>query len=133
MVAIISLIISIFLTHFYGLIGCAIGTSVALIIGQGIIMNVYYHKIIKLNIILFWKEIGRQALPMIFVMIIGIAVNYYLDTKQPIIFISSIIVYCLIFTLTIWRFSMNSYEKNIIKSIIVKIYMNKNFSLINNY
>lgn len=121
LIASTSLGASIILAKLYGGVGSAIGTSAALVIGQGVVMNIYYHKRINLNIIQFWKEIGGQALPMIIVMVIGIAANYYLNTRSITILTLSAIAYCSIFISTIWKFSMNKYEKDIILSITSKI------------
>ena len=43
--------------------GSAIGTALSLLVGQGIILNIYYHKKIHLNILRFWKNIIRMAIP----------------------------------------------------------------------
>lgn len=45
--------ISIPLSNYYGGIGAAIGTAISLIIGNIIIMNIYYHYKVHLNIIKF--------------------------------------------------------------------------------
>ena len=69
-IAIASLGLSIPLAKFYGGIGCASGTAGALILGQVIIMNIYYHKNQKLDMIRFWKEIlSMSTIPFSFIML----------------------------------------------------------------
>ena len=41
-----------------GIVGAALMTGIALVIGQGFIMNWYYMKKIELNIPYFWKKVG---------------------------------------------------------------------------
>ena len=59
-IAILNIAMSIPLTKMYGGIGTAIGTAVSLILGQGIILNIYYHKKVGINMIEFWKNILRM-------------------------------------------------------------------------
>ena len=42
-----------------GIIGAALMTGIALTIGQGFIMNWYYWKKIGLDMIKFWKNVGK--------------------------------------------------------------------------
>ena len=46
---------SIPLSKYYGGIGAAIGTAFSLILGQGVILNIYYQKKVGINILEFWK------------------------------------------------------------------------------
>ena len=63
--AVINLVLSILLCQKYGAIGCAIGTAVSLIIANGLIMNIFYHKKCNIDIVTFWREIGSVAKGMI--------------------------------------------------------------------
>ncbi|WP_285394575.1 oligosaccharide flippase family protein [Lysinibacillus sp. fls2-241-R2A-57] len=62
-VAVGNIFISIPAIYYYGKIGTAIVTACSLFIGNVVIMNIYYHKKIKLDIYSFWKAIGRLAIP----------------------------------------------------------------------
>ena len=46
-------------TFIAGIWGCAFATTVTLLVGQGLIMNLYYMKFQRIDIILFWKEIMK--------------------------------------------------------------------------
>lgn len=59
LIAIGNILVSIPLCIRFGELGCAAGTCACLIIGNILIMNVYYHKKVGLNILYFWKEILR--------------------------------------------------------------------------
>ncbi|TKJ32449.1 MAG: hypothetical protein CEE38_23220 [Planctomycetes bacterium B3_Pla] len=66
-IAICSTILSIFLIKQYGAIGAAAGTAGAIIAGNIVIMNCYYHYKIGLNIPRFLRELCRGILPVILV------------------------------------------------------------------
>ena len=42
--------------------GIAIAISGALLVGQGVMMNIYYHRCQKLDMRAFWREIGRMSI-----------------------------------------------------------------------
>ena len=121
-ISIFSLIISIPLAKVFGGIGCALGTSFALIIGQIIIMNIYYQKKIKLNIILFWKEITKMSIPVICMLLIGSIINVYFDENSVFILICKLVIYTAIYLPFIWKFGMNQTEKELLILPIRRIF-----------
>jgi O-antigen/teichoic acid export membrane protein len=120
-IAIINITISIPLAKMYGGIGCAMGTGFSLIVGNGLIMNWYYHKKIGLNIKNFWKEIIKFFPALIFPGIVGFGIMFYLDINQLLPLIGAIIVYGLCYILSMWLLGLNTYEKSIAISFIDKI------------
>ena len=118
--SIFNVILSIFLAKKYGPVGSAIGTAISLIIVNVIIMNIYYFKIIKIDIIKFWKEIILMTIPNIIPITIIIIMMKFLKLQgiKYIIFYGS--VYCLIYAITCYFITMNSYEKGILKKFIKK-------------
>lgn len=120
-ISLISFVASLPLTKYYGVIGCATTTAVALFIGHVLIMNVYYHKKIGLNIIAFWKEIIKMAItPIIFASISFFLINK-LNIDLWIEWILAVGVFSLLYIIFFWLFSMNQYEKELVKSLIQKI------------
>lgn len=124
-IAVLNIIMTIPLAKLYGGIGCAVATSVALFIGNVIIINIYYHKKIGIDIISFIKEILSMILPVLIVLGIGIIINYYLQTTNLIILASKIFVYILIFSIFMWFMGFNNYEKNIFIGMVNKIKGNR--------
>lgn len=77
-ISVASLAISIPLSIKYGGIGCAAGTTIALVVGQILIMNIYYYKKVYLDIPKFWREIFKMSIvPFILCVIGGIILHYY--------------------------------------------------------
>lgn len=113
-IAILNIAVSIPLTKLYGGIGAAIGTSLALILGQGIILNIYYHKKVGINMIEFWKNIFKMSIPVAISVICGIIMNKILISSSILVLLIKIILYTVIYTFFMWKIGINKYEKKII-------------------
>lgn len=61
-IALISLLAQFVLARRFGGMGIAIAISGALLVGQGVMMNIYYHRCQKLDMRAFWREIGRMSI-----------------------------------------------------------------------
>lgn len=120
-IAILNVGLSIPLTIMYGGIGAAIGTAISLILGQGIILNIYYHKKVGINIIEFWKNILKMAMPIVFVVIFGILLNRIIVSEKILILGMKIIAYTLMYSLVVWKFSMNDYERELVSKPLNKV------------
>ena len=125
LIAILNVSISIPLAKIYCGIGTAIGTAISLIIGQIIIMNIYYYKKIHIDIPRFWKEIRKMTIPVVIAFIIGIGLNRILMANNYFILLIKIIIYTCVYTFLVWKLGMNDYEKGVFlqpaKKIINKI------------
>ena len=120
-IAILNIAMSIPLTKMYGGIGTAIGTAVSLILGQVIILNIYYHKKVGINMIEFWKNILRMSIPIVFVVLFGIGLNMFIVSDSILILAVKIVLYTAVYGLLMWFFGMNNYEKDLIRKPVNKI------------
>lgn len=120
-IAIANVIGTWFLMQFMGIVGAALMTGVALIIGQGIIMNWYYHFKTGLNMVRFWKKVGKIYLIPILMCVVTLIVSQFVDFNNLIILIIGILVYTLIYCLVNWFFVMNDYEKDIFRQPVIKV------------
>lgn len=112
-----------------GIIGAAMATCLAYILGNILIINWYYYKRIGLNIPLFWKNIGRMCPVMV---IMGAAWWFLLNALSVnswLVFFLLAIVYTAIYFLLSYRFMMNQYERDTImvpvKKILRKLHLAK--------
>ena len=119
--AIFNVIISVFLAKKYGAIGSAIGTAFSLIICNIIITNIYYFKIIKLDIIKFWKTIVRLSIPNAIPILIIVLIMEITNLNGIISVILYGMIYSLLYFLIEYKFNFNEYEKNILKNLFKKI------------
>lgn len=120
-IALVSLGAQIYLSKYYGPLGCAIAIGGALVLGQGLIMNIYYWKRQQINIPRFWGEIIKMSLIPICLTVIGI---FVVEKTHPYTISSlaiSILIYSLIYMPLFCKFSLNEYEKNLILSPVFKV------------
>lgn len=120
-IAILNTGISIVLAKKYGGVGAALGTSASLILGQIIILNIYYHKKVGINMIEFWKNIICMSIPFIIPVLCGIMLNRVFAGNSVVLFGLKVIVYTIVYCITVWLLSMNRYEKDLIRKPIEKI------------
>ena len=123
--SIINLFISVFLAKKWGATGAALGTCISLVICNIIIMNIYYYKIIKIDIYSFWKSIIKQTIPFMIPIVAALALKTFINFGFIMSFILNCSIYILLFCIISYMFSMNDYEKNIILSIISKLGIKK--------
>lgn len=120
-IAIVNVIGTWFAMHKWGIIGAAVVTGVALVIGQGFVMNWYYHKKIGINIFKFWKKILPIYIAPIILCVITLLISTFVDFYNIPLLLIGIVVFFMAFCLINWFVVMNSYEKSIITSAINKI------------
>ena len=122
-IAILNVIGTWFALHKWGVIGAAAVSGIALVLGQGLIMNWYYKNKTGIDVFRFWKEVSIIfIIPTImcaFALIISRYVNFY---NIP-IFIFSVAVYTAIFCILNWRFILNNYEKKLFLIPLKKVFL----------
>lgn len=120
-IAVASLCISIPLAKQYGGIGCAVGTALALIAGQIIAMNVYYHRVIHIDIPQFWKEIGKMSITPLIVGVLFYNLFRVYNIKTVWMLVIGILVFSSVYIPLFLFFGMNLYEKELFFSPLRRI------------
>jgi len=124
-IALGNIALSIPLTKLYGGLGAAIGTAIALIIGNVIVMNWYYHKKVGLNIIEFSKSIISVTPALIAPAVAGTFMFIYLNLTNLVVLIPSMLVFVVIFGYSMWKLGMNDEEKALVVKPLNKILKKK--------
>lgn len=119
--AIVNLILSVFLCQEYGAIGSAFGTAISLIIANGIIMNFYYQKKCNIDIMAFWKNIIQLSFGLIIPIIAGIILTRNIPYGNILLFLIKIVVYVVIYSMSMYFLGTNDFEKSLIVNLIQKI------------
>lgn len=119
--ALLNVGISIWFCSMWGVIGVAIGTAISLIVANGIIMNVYYHKRLDINIFKFWWEIIKILPGMIVPVACGVCCMIFVNITSIWMFLGLIVAYVIIYCASMWLLGMNSYERNLISSPLKRI------------
>ncbi len=110
--AIINGVSAIFLTRIYGLYGPAIATGLALLIGHGLVMNLYYHYYVGLNMRLFFKKLSeRIVLVIVAVMLVGCTIVYLPVGNGWVGLAMRLMLFLAIYTLSMWFYGINKGER----------------------
>lgn len=109
------------LAKYYGGIGCACAIAGALVLGQILVMNVYYQVKQKINIVGFWFEILKMSFvpALLTVATYYILQHYTLDSVVKLI--AGILIYLAVYLPLFFAISMNAYERDLILNPIKKI------------
>lgn len=110
----ISLGAQVLLAREYGAIGCAVAVGVANLVGQGLILNYYYHKYQRLEIDRFWKEIAKMMVVPVMLTCIGVWVYGIAPAESFKSLMIWIIGYCVVFLPLMFRFGLYKDERNLV-------------------
>lgn len=122
-IALVSLAMQIVLTRFFGGIGCAMGVSGALVVGQILIMNVYYRRRQDLDIMTFWKEISKMSIiPIVLIFSSMMVIRHFFALDSWGKLILGIAAFSLVYIPLFFRFSMTDEERNLFISMFHKIF-----------
>ena len=120
-IAIANVISTYLVVPLMGGFGAALCSGISYIIGQGLIMNIYYYKITKINIPLFWKNIIHLSIFPLILVIISLFLLRIFELNSWLKLLSTIIIYTLVYASGMYIFFMNTYEKDIIRKPFLKL------------
>ena len=81
-------------------------------------MNIFYHKVLRINMIYFWKEILKTWKGFLAPTVLAVFIMYYVEFKNLKIFLASAFVFIIVYCASIMIFSCNEEEKNLVLGII---------------
>lgn len=112
--ALLNVGISIPLSRDYGAVGAAVGTAISLTVGNGFVMNWYYHNHLGLNMLFFWKGFSSLFRGAILPVIYCLVCTLCFDTYDVFTFLAVGVGLVLIYILSMWLIGMNSDEKKML-------------------
>lgn len=120
-IAIINVISTYLTVPYMGIIAAALCSCISYIVGQGIIMNLYYYKVTKIDIPLFWKNILKMAVVPATMTITGVFLvnNIYIENWRRFLF--GVVIFSCVYAIFMYLFVLNDYEKNIFKNPVIKV------------
>ena len=117
-IAICNVGVSIPLASKWGAIGAAMGPAVSLLIGTGLIMNVFYHKVLRIDMKYLWKEILKTWKGFLIPTILAMFIMRYVVFENIKIFLISVFIFAVVYCVSILFFSCNEEEKSLIFGMI---------------
>lgn len=122
--ALLNIVISVCLVNILGFWGAAIGTLISLVIGHGILMNLYYKRTFGLQIGRMFYSIFKGILPAgLLATLFSIPIAWYLP-DTIIFFLVKCTSFIFVYGGFLILFGLNSSEKNLIRKML-KIKQNK--------
>ena len=106
-----NIILTIWWIQTWGMLGAAVATGICTLIGQDLLLNIYYNKVIKIRILYLFKETFRGILPsLVLATVLGfLSINWI--TNQYLQFVVGGMVFGLVMGVSMIAFGANSYEK----------------------
>ena len=121
-ISVVSLLFQIIWAKTYGVVGCAVAIGLALLIGQGLIMNFYYQKKQGIDIARFWREIGKMLIMPIIFTILWLFLSKHLKFDSLLDLLIGIIIFSILFISLLWNFSMNDLERGMISQPFLQVF-----------
>lgn len=121
LISITNIFISIPLIKKYGSVGAALGTLIALVVGNIVFMNWYYHKRIGLDMVYFWKEIIKFTPALIIPCIVGGLIVQLVRISNLFQLIITIMIYSVVYCFSMYFLGMNNDERAIVTNPIKRI------------
>ena len=123
LVACVNVAASIFLIRRWGEIGTSLGTLIAVLIGSGVFMNIYYHRKIGLNVVYFWKDILRWTVPAGVLCAAASFLMKGIVIRSWGTLLAAVAVYTLVYAVLLWMIGMKREDREMIRetlSVILK-------------
>jgi O-antigen/teichoic acid export membrane protein len=120
-ICIINIFLTIFLVQKYGIIGAAVSTCFAFVVGYVLFNSIYFHKVLNLNMILFIKKTFHK-IGFAFIIAVGggFIITFYTAYNWFFLGLQSIGI-AIVYILSLWFLGFNSYEKELVIVPVRKI------------
>lgn len=116
-----NILLTIWWIKYWGMIGAAAATAVFTVIGQIILMNIYYKKSIHIDVIYLFGQSFKGLLPaMLIACVCGGAASYFISNNYLSLIVGGV-VFCGVLAVCMLGFGANKTEKAIFKSKISKL------------
>lgn len=122
-IAVLNIAATIVLVQWIGVVGAALSTGVAMVIGNGLIMNVYYKKAIGLDVALFWREVGKLLAPVVLLIascvVVRVVLVPSLNTWTSLIVFG--LLYVAAYLAVVFGLAANKSERELAGSVLAKL------------
>ncbi len=118
--AVVNVVATIFLIRAFDFWGAAIGTAASLIIGHGILMNIYYTKTFKIEVGRMFFSIFKGVLPAgVLASIVCLPLVLFLPCTLM-FFLVKCITFIVIYGILLWLIGFNKGEKSMLKGMFIR-------------
>ena len=121
--AIINIATTIVLVAVLGIVGAALSTGAALLIGNGVFVNWYLSCHLGVDVKGFWREVGQLVPSFLIAMVVCAAIYWFLPIPHQnwLCLVLAVLLYELTLFGLLWKFGMNDSEKGLVLNILHKV------------
>ncbi|MBQ3027077.1 MAG: oligosaccharide flippase family protein [Alistipes sp.] len=120
-IATVGLAMQVLLAQKYGGLGCAFAIATALLLGQGVIMNIYYKKKQGIDIARFWKEILKMSIVTVAVGAVAMWTMNHFECQGWMMLLAMMAAYSVVYLVLSFACSLNSEERSLVLNPIRRI------------
>ena len=119
----LNIVLTVWWIAHWGIIGAATATAISTILGQIILMNLYYHKVIKINVMSLYRKTLTGILPSL---VAALALSYAAGSVIKNDFISFVVggvLFCIVFLIMLWFYGSNKQEKALMRKMLKTLHL----------
>lgn len=110
-VALLNVVVSVLLIKKWGVLGTCLGTLLAVLIGNGLFMNIYYHRNLGLNVVKFWKEILKTVPSCSIAILLGVLLLQIIRVHSWMTLLLFICCYCIVYGASLFALGLKKEER----------------------
>lgn len=119
-IAVLNLVAAVILVRHIGVLGAAVANALSLILGNNIAMNIYYKRVIGINVGRLFKSIFKGILPCAVLATVLCAPLLLVNAKGLVWFVAQCGIFCVVYAILLLQFGINQEEKTRVSAIIGK-------------
>ena len=117
-----NLFLSVWFCRLWGEVGSALGTGTVLFFVDGIVMGIYYQKALGIQVFQFWKQLAGMGRGLLLPICFGVLCVSVIGSVGLAAFLGEIAIYVIIYVVSMYLFSMNALEKELLREAIDRIF-----------
>ncbi|TVV34876.1 oligosaccharide flippase family protein [Weissella cibaria] len=119
--AVFNVIITVLCVQKYGVFGSVIGYVISILIGNGLIMNIYNHFFVGIDMNVYWKRVSPVLITPLIPIGVGLLLRLLLNIDNVVMFMVVGFIYMITFLIIWFKCVADNQEKKAIKTIVFKM------------
>lgn len=119
-IAAVNIVSTIFFARWWGLKGAAISTAISMIIGSGVLMNIYYARV-GVDVRGFWRAVAGLLPGAVVAAVPGYLIRLLVLPNAWLTFALHVVLFTAVYCTVMYLMSMNAYERGLIRAAFKKL------------
>lgn len=120
-IVLLNILLTILLIKWQPLLGATIGTFISLALGDVVLTNIIFVKKLKINLFSYYRRLIKGIIPSaVLTVLLGKVFSMFFSGGWLILG-ANIVLMVLVYTVAMWLFGMNEYEKRLCLSLVKKM------------